>query len=113
MHLLTKLTVSHDQCLSSVILYALPSAPAGASAVGAGKTKVLTFTTCPFATSLAAELAKGPIAVGPGVMATGGGGIVISDGPQEAGNAPKPDAACDADEEFARRMQAKIDAESR
>ena len=71
--------------------------------------KGVTFTDCPFAISLASELAKGPVNVSGPIMTNG---IRIVDAGAEEQRAPANagpvDAMMEADEDFARKLQAKM-----
>ena len=72
--------------------------------------KGVTFTDCQFAIALAAELAKGPVNVAGPIM-TNGIRIIEADGgadQQQQQPSGPADAMMEADEEFARKLQAKM-----
>jgi hypothetical protein len=81
---------------------------AAAAAVDKGKGKAGVMEG-PFVAALREQLAKGPVPVGQ-LMASGG--IVIREPGAAAAAGEKGDAAMTADEEMARRLQAKLDAEA-
>ena len=66
------------------------------------------FQDCPFAQSLAAEVAKGPV-VTAGIMTNGIKIVEASENDNQQPVATGPvDAMMEADEEFARKLQAKM-----